>query len=104
MGIAVNLLGDGYENEYDVAFLMSADSDHVPLAERFNSAFQNKKHLFLIAPPNRLTQARELAQTIRTKPLQLTAGRIRDHLLPPEIRNLDGNLIVARPALYGAHE
>jgi uncharacterized LabA/DUF88 family protein len=103
VGIAVNLLGDGYENKYDVAFLMSADSDHVPLPERFNSALGSKKHLFLIAPPGRLRQARELAQTIRAKPLQLTAGRVREHLFSSEIRNSKGDLIVARPTLYGAH-
>ena len=102
VGIAVNLLGDGYEDKYDVAFLLSADSDHVPLAERFRASLK-AKHLFLISPPNRLTQARELTKAVGKQPLKLTAGRIRQHVFPPEFRDSNGKLIVARPALYGQH-
>jgi uncharacterized LabA/DUF88 family protein len=35
VAIAVSLIADGLEDKYDKAFLVSADSDHVPLAERF---------------------------------------------------------------------
>jgi uncharacterized LabA/DUF88 family protein len=103
VGIAVNLLGDAYEDKYDLAFLISADSDHVPLAERFTSAFRGKKRLFLVAPPRRLTQARELVQAIGNRTFQLTAGRLRQHQFPREIRDDAGRLIVARPAFYGTH-
>lgn len=99
---AVNLLGDGYEDRYDIAFLVTADSDHVPLAKRFVQSLK-KKHLFLITPPNRLPEARELLQAVGKKSFQLTEGRLRQHQLPAELRDGKGKLIVARPALYGSH-
>jgi hypothetical protein len=102
VAIAVNVLGDGLEDLYDVAFLVTADSDHVPLGERFARSLA-QKHLFLITPPNRLQEARELVEAIGTKSFQLTAGRIRQHQLPAELRDAKGRLIVARPALYGTH-
>jgi len=98
VAIAVSLIADGFENHYDKAFLISADSDHVPLAERFTASLPHKR-LFLIAPPNRLTEARELAQKIGS-PFHLTKGLINQHLLPPELRTESGKLIVARPVKY----
>lgn len=99
VGIAVNLIGDGYEDKYAIAYLVSADSDHVPLVQRFNSSLPGKK-LFVIAPPGRLSQARELIQSNGRRSFQLTAGRIRQHLFMQNIRDQYNNLIVARPALY----
>ena len=98
VAITINLLADGYRDECDIAYLMSADSDHVPLVEKFLECFQGKA-LFVIAPPNRLTQARELIQSVGRRSLQLTAGRLRQHLLPREFRVRKEN--VSRPALYG---
>lgn len=102
VGIAVTLLGDGFEDRYDKAFLLSADSDHVPLAHRMKLSLPQKK-LFLIAPPNRLSQATELNQAIGGKAFQLTAQRLRNHQLEAEYRTEKGALLAARPALYGAH-
>lgn len=101
VAIAVSLLGDGYEDKYDKAFLVSADSDQVPLAERFRASLPNKR-LLHIAPPDRYGEARELADEIG-RSFHLTAGRIRQHPLPAEFRDARGRLIVARPAHYGPH-
>jgi uncharacterized LabA/DUF88 family protein len=98
VAIAVTMIADGFENKYDKAFLISADSDQVPLAERMMSSLPQKR-LFLITPPGRMPEARELTQTIG-RPFNLTAGRIRQHLLPSEFRAENGKLIVARPARY----
>ena len=101
VGIAVTLIADGFEGRYDKAALLSADSDHVPLAERFRRSLPNKR-LLHIAPPNRLTEARELAATIG-RSFQLTAGRLRTHPLPPSIYDKSGKFICARPSSYGEH-
>ncbi len=101
VGIAVTLIADGFENRYDKAFLVSADSDHVPTAERFRRSLGHKR-LFLIAPPNRLDQARELGDAVGGRPFQITAQRLREHQLAPEYRR-GGRLIAARPAAYGPH-
>jgi uncharacterized LabA/DUF88 family protein len=101
VGIAVTLLADGFEGQYDKAFLLSADSDHVPLAERFKVSLPNKR-LIHLAPPNRLQESRELAATIG-RSFQLTAGRLRSHPLPPSIYDTGGKFICARPSAYGPH-
>lgn len=102
VGIAVNLLADALERRCDISFLISADSDHVPLAERLKRSVPNHV-LFVISAPNRIKQSQELVAKVGRKAFQLTAGRLRQHLLPPELRNETGKLLVARPALYGSH-
>lgn len=102
VGIAVTLIADGFESRFDKAFLVSADSDHVPLAERFHRSLPTKR-LFLIAPPNRLNQARDLSAAVGGRPFQITAGRLRQHQLPDEIRTGRGRLLASRPAAYGQH-
>jgi uncharacterized LabA/DUF88 family protein len=59
VNLAVQLLSDCYEGNIDRALLISADSDHVPLLRRIRARFPEIR-LFLIAPPNRLKEAREL--------------------------------------------
>ena len=98
VAIAVSLIADGFENKYDKAFLVSADSDQVPLAKRMMVSLPQKR-LFVVTPPGRLPEARELTQTVG-RPYNLTEGRIRQYLLPPEFRSPNGKLIVARPAKY----
>lgn len=102
VAIAVSIIADGKEDAYDKAFLISADSDHVPLARRFKQSLP-QKILILITPPKRYQEARELvAEVGQSKVFQLTAGRIRSHPLAPEFRNSKGKLLAARPALYGS--
>jgi NYN domain len=98
VAIAVAIMADGFENIYDKAFLVTADSDHVPLAERFTTSLPHKR-LLHIAPPKRFSEARELAASIGNS-FHLTADRLRQHQLPDEFRRIDGRLIVVRPAFY----
>lgn len=102
VGIAVTLIADGFEDRFDKAFLVSADSDHIPLADRFRRSLPLKR-LFLLAPPNRLHQARDLSAAVGGKPFQITPGRLRQHQLPDEIRTSQGRLLASRPAAYGQH-
>ena len=86
VGIAVSVIADGYDDLFDVAFLVTADSDHVPMVRRFKKSFPSKK-LLLIVPPKREGHARELAAEVGGKLLKITAGRIRANQLPMEFRN-----------------
>jgi hypothetical protein len=52
VNIAVKLLTDALDNLYEIAVLVSADSDLVPAVEAIKNHFQNKKVL-LFFPPNR---------------------------------------------------
>jgi len=54
VNIATHLLVDGFKNIYDVAILVSADSDLVGPVEQIRSLFPNKK-IVIAFPPNRVS-------------------------------------------------
>ncbi len=94
------MIADGFEGTFEKAFLITADSDQVPLAKRFKTAFPDRR-LLLITPPKRYSEARDLVNTVGLdRTFKLTAGRIRQHILPDEFRKPNGKLLVARPAAY----
>lgn len=99
--IAVSILSDCYENAVDRIFLLSADSDQIPLAMQVRERFPSIR-FFLVAPPDRLAQARELGKYARNV-FELTAGRLRQHLLPPNVLDANGRVAAIRPAAYGPH-
>lgn len=99
VAIAVEMLADCYRLGIDRILLLSADSDQIPAVATIRAEFPNVI-VFLIAPPKRLSVARELGATC-SGITELTAGRLRDHSLPLEIRDRRGRLIASRPAAYG---
>jgi uncharacterized LabA/DUF88 family protein len=97
VNLAVEILSDCYDSKIDRILLVTADSDHVPLLKRLRQRFPAIK-IFLIAPPRRLGEARELGSMAHNR-FELTAGRLREHLLPRTIKS--GHRIVATcPASY----
>jgi len=54
VNIATHLLVDGFTNKYDVAILVSADSDLVGPVEEIRSLFPNKK-IVVAFPPDRVS-------------------------------------------------
>jgi hypothetical protein len=53
------------------------------------------KELFVAAPPHRFGSARDLGPR-----LELTKGRIAKSLLPAELLDEQGNVVVRRPTEY----
>lgn len=98
VAIAVEVLSDCYERGIQRILLMTADSDQVPLVRRVRSAFPETSVL-MIAPPKRLSVARELGN-VCSGIAELTAGRIRRHQMPDEIRDGRNRLIAAKPSIY----
>lgn len=46
------MLSDAYQDKYDKYFLMSSDSDFIPLLEKINNDFQKpRKKVGIITPP-----------------------------------------------------
>jgi uncharacterized LabA/DUF88 family protein len=98
VALAIEALSDCYKLGLDRILLITADSDQVPMVKAIRSQFPNKT-VYMIAPPKRLSAARELSQACNGF-TELTAGRMRMHSLPETIRE-GGKLVAARPALYG---
>ena len=92
--IAARLVADAYENRFDRALLITADSDLAPALDIVRRAFP-KKHLFVVSPPNRHNHARSLNPR-----LTLTAGRIARCLLPETATDPSGKTIFRRPTTY----
>lgn len=99
VAIATDMLTDCYELGLGRLLLFTADSDQIPSVERIRDRFPETS-IYMIAPPKRLTRARELSAACHGR-TELTAGRIRDHLLPHEIRDARGRLVASCPAGYG---
>jgi NYN domain len=100
VGIAVRLIADAFEDKFDLAFLLTADSDHVPMVQRFRASLPHKK-LLLITPPKRYKAARELIAAVGANHAsKLSEGRIRQHLLPHSMYDARSKLVTTMPAAY----
>jgi len=99
VNIAVELLSDAFRDLYDAAYLISADSDLVPVIASMRSLFPQKR-VIVAFPPGRYS--RDLANKAR---FSLIIGRrtIAKSLFPPEIMKTDG-FILKCPELWKAHE
>lgn len=97
--IALRMLRDCVSDSSDKLFLVTNDSDQVPTLEIIRRDYPRKK-VFVISPPGRQEQGYELKQVANAN-FSLTAGRIRQHPLPRDIRDSRGKLLASRPAVYG---
>lgn len=99
VNIAVELLSDAFRDLYDAAYLISADSDLVPVIASMRSLFPQKR-VIVAFPPGRYS--RDLANKAR---FSMIIGRrtIAKSLFPPEIVKANG-FILKRPELWKADE
>ena len=101
VALATDMLSDCYERAIERTLLFSADSDQVPAVEHIRRRFPRNK-IHMIAPPGRLSQARELSAAC-TSFAELSAGRLRQCALPHDVRDGRGRLVAACPSRYGPH-
>lgn len=84
VNIAVRLLEDAYDDRFDVAMVISGDSDLVPPVESVRSRFPDKRVL-VAAPPERwstqLSQAANAA--LQISPLTIRSNRLPDPVVTP---------------------
>lgn len=99
VAIATDMLSDCYERGIRRILLFTADSDQIPAVEHIKARFADAS-IFMVAPPKRLANARDLSAACHGR-TELTAGRIRKHALPHEVRDLRGRLVASCPAVYG---
>jgi uncharacterized LabA/DUF88 family protein len=92
--IAARLVADAYEDRFDRALLITADSDLAPALNIVAAAFPGKQ-LFVAAPPGRFNHARSL----NTK-MVITPGRLAKCLLPESSTGAAGIALFQRPRSY----
>jgi uncharacterized LabA/DUF88 family protein len=86
VNVAVELLSDAFQNRFDTALLISADSDLVPPLRKIRQLFPQKR-IVLAFPPQR--SSKELKKVAHA---YFTIGReiIAKSLFPAEVRKADG--------------
>jgi len=93
VNIAVEILKDAYQDEFDVALLISADSDLVPPVKIVRELFPNKR-VVVASPPGRYSI--DLAKSA-SKSFVISRRNIAKSLLPEEIEKADGYILRCPP-------
>lgn len=97
VNLAVSIVRDAYEKNYDYAYIVTQDSDMAPavkLAEKVNPG-----HLRLLTPPG-IHPSHELARILRKKAAQIKESHLQHALMPAQYTDASGNIVVKRPAEY----
>ena len=95
VNIAVEMMKDAYEHRFDVALLISADSDLVPPVRAIRELFPSKR-IVAAFPPGR--SSINLANSA-DKHFMIFRQRIAKSVFPDEIRRKDGH-VIRRPYLW----
>jgi len=99
INVAISLLRDAFRNEYDHAFLVTADSDQAATVRMFIEEFDNKK-ITIVAPPGR--KRSEHLHNIANDTLRLTEDMLEKAVMPAIILSPTPRIIpnVRRPEKY----
>jgi len=89
VNIAVEILKDAYQDKFDVALLISADSDLVPPIKTVRELFPNKR-VVIASPPGRYSI--DLVNSA-SKSFVISRRSIAKSLLPEEIEKEDGYIL-----------
>lgn len=95
---SLTLLEDAFDDIFDRAIIISADSDHVPAVRAVRRRFPAKQ-MFAATPPERHHKAREMLKACHSA-TNITPGRIARSLLPASITDAAGLVVATRPAPY----
>ncbi|MDE0268433.1 MAG: NYN domain-containing protein [Acidimicrobiaceae bacterium] len=86
VNIAVRLLEDAYDNRFDIAMVVSGDSDLEPPIKSIRDRFPDK-HVFVAAPPSRWSA--QLSK-VANRAFQISPATIRSNRLPNPVITADG--------------
>ena len=88
VNIASHLLMDGFKNKFDVAVIISNDSDLATPVKMVKREF--KKHVVIINPHDKLKESKVLNQ-FASKTFQITPSLLSNSLFPNELKDNVGN-------------
>jgi len=90
VNIATEMMADAFQDKFDVALLISADSDLSRAVQKIQAIFPHK-YVVAVFPPGRFSS--ELKAVARVN-FQLGRGKISDSLFPDEIIKVDGYKLI----------
>lgn len=92
VNIAVEMMADAYQDRFDTALLISADSDLTPPVKKVKELFESKR-VVAAFPPKRNSQ--RLASAVDAH-FTIGRGRLAHSLLPQSIEKSNG-VVISRP-------
>ena len=95
VNIAVEMLNDAYDDAFDTAMLVSADSDLSAPVEAVRARFP-KKRVVVACPPDR--QSKRL-ESVASACFRIGRKKFHDSQFPDELRKPDG-FVLKRPATW----
>lgn len=101
VAIAVKMLSDAFDNQFDRAILITADHDQIPSVEEISRRYPDKE-ITLAAPPGRRQQARELGETASNH-MELERQRLASCLLPLDVYAPNGKVVATMPQEYAVY-
>ena len=93
VNIAVELLSDAYDDAFDTAIVISADSDLARPITTIRDRFPGKR-VVAAFPPNR---ASKLLRSVAVASFTIGRDALRDSQLPERVVRLDGNIFTRPP-------
>lgn len=93
VNISVQMISDAYDDRFDIAYLVTADSDQVGTIKSILNLCPDKK-VYIIFPPDRNTN--ELTQATKKQALRINEKKLKKHQLSDEII-VGENTILKRP-------
>ena len=97
VNIAIYLLNEAHLDNFDKAFIITADSDLVPAIQMALDTF-SEKEIVVLTPPNRYRIAREIRSKVET--IKIREKHLKNNLLPAILYNEDGTVMIKRPEKY----
>jgi uncharacterized LabA/DUF88 family protein len=86
VNIAVEMLSDAYQNKFDVAVIMSGDSDLVPPIKAIRRLFP-EKHILACFPPKRTSKE---IKSVTNGQIHIHESDLKNSQLPNEVVRNDG--------------
>ena len=93
VNIAMELLADAFQDRYDTALLVSADSDLTEPIRKVQQLFPGKR-VVVVFPPNRVS---ERLKAVANAYFTLGRKKLADSLFPAEVIKTDGTVLRRPP-------
>jgi NYN domain len=97
VNLAIHLISDAHLNRFDVAYLVTADSDQVATVKMFRERFPDKQ-IVSVAPPGR-SHSKEILPHVNDH-RSINREALESSLFQGAIVIKDGNRVAKRPAQY----
>lgn len=97
VNLAVQFVNDAHEDHFDIALIVTADSDLVPPMKFVKERF-HEKEIWLISPPKKDIRSQELKEN-SSRHITITSKQIRKKLMNERVI-VDHQVVASRPQVW----